>query len=175
MVARPGWLATLQSHARCVACRHETLGSEPSRCRAVIDLALASPVPAAVLSTTLPGLALGETITVPALVGGQVASRQAEKTLTVANTVRIRAWLERHGSGWQPNLATPPVPELTVSLRAGVQAANAQAPAIVLSLWPNAQATDWRRAILVEEPGTLSPRIQTFPAKEVAVLLGFVR
>ena len=132
-------------------------------------------VSAAVLSITLPGLAFGETIAVPPLVGGQVASHQAEKRLTVANTARIRAWLERHRSGWQPNLATPPVPELTVSLRADAQVADAQAPAVVLSLWPSAQATDWRRAILVEEPGTPSPRIQTFPAKELAVLLGFVR
>ena len=82
-------------------------------------------VSAAVLSITLPGLASGETIAVTPLVGGQVASRQAERTLTVANTARIRAWLERHRSGWQPNLATPPTPELTVSLRADAQAADA--------------------------------------------------
>ncbi len=126
---------------------------------------------AALAATALPGLARAETIAIPPVAGGMVDSRQVgSKTLSPAATAGIAAWLEQHRSGWQPNLATPPVADVTVSLQT-----TAQTPAVVLSLWPDAAEAGWRRSVLIEVPASQAARIQTFPEADEATLLDLIR
>ncbi|MGI4797223.1 MAG: hypothetical protein ACRYG8_24860 [Janthinobacterium lividum] len=126
---------------------------------------------AAVLGIMMPGVVRAETISLPSIIGGQVASRQAgPRPLTLADTAGVKAWLEQHRSGWQPNLATSPVAEFTLILQA-----DGPAPVMVLSLWPNAREPDWRRSVLIEYPGTKSSYIRIIPDQDETVLLGFAR
>ena len=126
---------------------------------------------ASVVSATLLGSASADTVAVPPFDGGQVVSRQAgTRALAAADIAGIRAWLEAHRTGWHLNLATPPVAQVTISLRAA-----SQPPAIVLSLWPAAADADWRRSILIEEPGAGSPQLRTLSAEDETALLGFAR
>ena len=126
---------------------------------------------ASLVSAALLGSASADTFAVPPFDGGQVVSRHAgTRALAAAEIAGIRAWLEAHRTGWHFNLATPPVAEVTIGLSAA-----SQPPAIVLSLWPSAPDADWRRSILIEEPGAGSPQVRTLSAKDETALLGFAR
>ncbi len=125
----------------------------------------------AMVATALSDPARGENIAFPAVTGGQVVSRKAgPRTLTPVDITKVMGWLEQHRSGWQPNLATSPVPDVTLSLQT-----NSQTPVVVVSLWPNAREAAWRHSVLLEDLATRTTRIQTFMEEDEAVLLSFVR
>lgn len=126
---------------------------------------------ASLVSAPLLGSASADTVAVPAFDGGQVVSRQAgTRVLAATEIAGVRAWLEAHRTGWHSNLATPPVAQVTISLRAA-----SQPPAVVLSLWPSAPDADWRRSVIIEEPGARSTQLRTLSAEDEAALLGFAR
>ena len=126
---------------------------------------------ASLVSAALLGSASAYTFAVPPFDGGQIVSRRAgTRTLGAAEIAGIRAWLEAHRTGWHFNLATPPVAEVTIELSAA-----SQPPALVLSLWPWAPDADWRRSILIEEPGAGSPQMRTLSAEDETALLGSAR
>ncbi len=86
---------------------------------------------ASLVSAALLGSASADTVAVPAFDGGQAVSRQAgTRVLAATEIAGVRAWLEAHRTGWHSNLATPPVAQVTISLRAA-----SQPPAVVLSLF----------------------------------------
>ena len=126
---------------------------------------------ASLVSAALLGSASADTVAVPPFDGGQIVSRQTgTRALSAADVTGIHAWLEAHRNGWHANLATPPVAEVTISLGAPLQP-----PSIVLSLWPSALDVDWRRSVLLEEPGAHLEQLRTLSPQDETALFNFAR
>jgi hypothetical protein len=123
------------------------------------------------LWVALPSVAGAQTLAVPAFDRGEVSRRDAgPKQLGDAGLAGIRAWLAAHGAGWRANLATPPVPEVAVSLGTA-----AQPSAVTLDLWPTARDADWCGAVVMEDAVARTTWIQTLSAQDAAALLDLVR
>jgi hypothetical protein len=105
----------------------------------------------------------------PGFVAGRVFEGRSERALSAAAIGRVADWLRAHRSGWQANLATPPLPLLRVCLDTA-----AQRGAVCLLLWPGAARPGWNHAVIMERPAGHPVGVRTVGDAELAALLGAV-